>query len=71
MELTFEKALSRLEAVVEAMENEETTLETSITLYKEGMILSNRCNEILARFEAEVVQLQKEADGAFSEVPYA
>ena len=65
--LTFEQALSRLELVVEAMENEETTLEKSIALYKEGVKLSGHCEEILSKFEAEIVLLQKEADGSFTE----
>jgi len=65
--LSFEQALSRLESVVEIMESDETTLESSISLYKEGTILSRRCNEILSRLEAEVTLLQKEADGSFTE----
>ena len=67
--LNFEQALSRLEAVVEAMESDETTLEASISLYKEGITLSKHCNEILSRFESEVTVLQKEADGSFKEKP--
>ena len=59
-ELTFEEALKRLEAVAVAMENDETTLEASIALYKEGQILSKHCNEILKHFETEVMVLQKE-----------
>ena len=62
-DLTFENALTRLEAVVEAMENEETTLESSISLYKEGVKLSKHCKEILSRLESEVMLLQKE-DGS-------
>lgn len=65
--LSFEKALSRLETIVEAMESEKTTLEASLALYKEGVSLSNYCNDVLNRFEAEVVLLQKETDGTFSE----
>ena len=67
--LNFEQALARLETVVEAMENDETTLEASITLYKEGTTLSKHCKEILSRFEAEVTILQKESDGSFTESP--
>ena len=67
--LNFEQALTRLETVVEAMENDETTLEASISLYKEGITLSNYCNEILSRFESEITALQKEADGSFTEKP--
>ena len=67
--LNFEQALTRLETVVEAMENDETTLDASITLYKEGVALSKHCNEILSRFEAEIMILQKESDGSFTEKP--
>jgi len=67
--LNFEQALIRLETVVEAMENDETTLEAAINLYKEGTSLSKHCNEILSRFEAEVTMLQKEVDGSFIEKP--
>ena len=68
--MTFEEALERLEKVVAEMEKEDTGLEASIALYKEGVALSARCAEILSGFEAEVVQLQKTADGNFSEVPF-
>ena len=66
-ELNFEQALNRLELVVEAMEDEETTLEKSIALYKEGVSLSKFCNEVLSRFEAEITVLRKEEDGTFLE----
>ena len=59
-DLNFEQALNRLEKVVEAMENEETPLEESITLYKEGVGLSKRCNEILGKLEGEITLLQQD-----------
>jgi len=65
--LSFEQALTRLETVVAAMENDETALESSISLYKEGIALSKHCNDILSRFEAEITTLQKESDGSFTE----
>jgi len=65
MEESFEQILSRLEAVVEAMESEETSLEASITLYKEGLALSTKCNEILGKFEAEIAILQEITEGTF------
>ncbi|MCL2399896.1 MAG: exodeoxyribonuclease VII small subunit [Defluviitaleaceae bacterium] len=67
--LTFEQALTRLETVVESMEHEDTTLEASITLYKEGAALSKCCNEILNRFETEVIMLRKDFDGSITEEP--
>jgi exodeoxyribonuclease VII small subunit len=56
--LKFEEALSRLEKVVQTMENADTSLEDSISLYKEGAALSKLCNEILNKFETEVKMLQ-------------
>lgn len=58
--LTFEEAVKRLEAVVEAMEDEETDLETAVALYKDGQKLSKHCNELLSRFETEVEVLKRE-----------
>ncbi|NLK38348.1 MAG: exodeoxyribonuclease VII small subunit [Epulopiscium sp.] len=68
--LKFEEALQRMEEIVEILENEEVPLEDSIALYKEGLSLSAICQEILAVAEGEIVQLQKEAGGIFSEVPF-
>jgi exodeoxyribonuclease VII small subunit len=68
--LKFEEALQRMEEIVEILENEEVPLEDSIALYKEGLSLSAICQEILAVAEGEIVQLQKEAGGTFSEVPF-
>ena len=60
--LTFEIALARLESVVNAMEREDTTLEDSIKLYKEGTHLSKYCSEILGRLESEIVLLKEEGE---------
>ena len=70
-DISFEEALQRLETVVEAMEGEEATLESSLMLYKEGLKLSQRCDELLNRFEAEINVLQKQEDGSFTEESYA
>ena len=67
--MSLEEALTRLDALVEEMEDEGTSLEASIALYKEGMGLSKFCNETLNRFEAEITLLQQEADGSVVERP--
>lgn len=46
-ELPFEDALTRLEEIVETLESGEPTLETSLTLFEEGVALSRRCNKRL------------------------
>ena len=66
-ELTFEESLSRLEKIVNTIENIETPLEEAMRLYREGTKLTGQCSEILGRYEAEVVRLTKEADGTFAQ----
>ena len=68
---SFEKSLSRLTEIVEQIEDGDTTLEEAIKLYKEGLTRAKDCGNILGRYEAEVLQLQKDADGAFALTPFS
>ena len=68
---SFEKSLSRLSEIVEKIEGGDTTLEEAIKLYKEGLTRAEDCGNILSRYEAEVLQLQQDADGAFALVPFS
>ena len=67
---SFEKSLSRLAEIVETIEDGDTTLEEAIKLYKEGLTRAEDCGSILGRYEQEVLQLQKDADGAFALAPF-
>ncbi|MCL2361591.1 MAG: exodeoxyribonuclease VII small subunit [Defluviitaleaceae bacterium] len=69
-ELKFEQAMSRLNDIVDSIEDGETTLDKAIKLYKEGLILAQSCGDILGHYESEVLQLQKEADEAFTLAPF-
>lgn len=60
--LPFEKALKRLEEVVEQLEAGEATLEESIQLFDEGMKLIHFCGEKLEWAEQRVDMLVKEND---------
>jgi len=46
-ELPFEKALARLEEIVETLESGEPSLEESLALFEEGVALSRQCNKRL------------------------
>ena len=59
-DIKFEQALSKLEKIVLAMESEETLLEESIVLYKEGIEYSKHCDQILSGIEAEITILQQD-----------
>ena len=66
----FEEALARLEEIAETMEKEETGLEESVKLYKEGVELSVFCAEKLTKAQQEVTELKKTADGIFKTEPF-
>ena len=67
---SFEEALARLEEIAEAMENEDTGLEKSVELYKEGVKLSAFCAEKLAKAQQQVQELKQTADGVFKTVDF-
>lgn len=53
-QFSFEEALSRLEVIVEKLEDESITLDESIALYEEGIILSKKCTETLEEAELRI-----------------
>lgn len=62
---TYEQALERLEKITELMEDENTTLEEAVKLYKEGAELSIFCAEGLIKIEQEISVLKKNINGSF------
>ena len=56
-EMTFEKALERLQEIVSLLENGEAPLDKSLQLFEEGVGLVKICNEKLENAEAAVNQL--------------
>ena len=57
---TFEQSLSRLEKIVDSLEQGETPLESAIELYEEGIALSKECMETLSKAELRVKKLSKD-----------
>lgn len=56
--MTFEAAVVRLEEIVRALENGQTPLEDSLSLYEEGIRLVRLCNERLDGAEQKIKLLQ-------------
>ncbi len=65
--LTFEESLKRLEEIVHTLENGDTPLEQSISLFEEGVKLSGHCNKLLESAEQKVTVLTKDASGMIRE----
>lgn len=53
-ELSFEKAMERLEEITELLESGEHPLEKSLELYEEGVKLIKLCNSKLEKVEGAV-----------------
>lgn len=68
--MTFETKMETLETIIEKIEAPDTTLDDSLTLFKEGIALAKACGEILSTHEAEVMTLQKEAENLFTLTPF-
>jgi exodeoxyribonuclease VII small subunit len=69
--MSFEKALDRLEAIVEKLEGEELGLDASLALFEEGIGLSRVCQEKLSEVERRVEIVLKDAGGRYATAPFA
>ncbi len=61
-DLSFERALKRLEEIIASLDEKDLDLERAISLYEEGMALIHFCEEKLkqARSRVEVILKNKE-----------
>ncbi|AZU63267.1 exodeoxyribonuclease VII small subunit [Neobacillus mesonae] len=55
--VTFEEAMSKLEKIVEKLEEGDVPLEEAIIFYKEGMELSKLCHDKLKSVEEQLTQI--------------
>jgi len=62
---TFEQAIKRLEAIVEALEQGDVPLDKALALYEEGIQLSRTCSETLKAAELRIKTLSKDIKGQF------
>lgn len=59
-EMTYEKAISRLEEIVSLLEKNEISLEESMKLFEEGTKLTVYCSDMLADAQQKITLLTKE-----------
>ena len=64
--LDFEAALRRLEEIVASLEGENESLEKSLTLFEEGVKLTEKLRSHLETAEQRIQVLMKDADGKMS-----
>ena len=59
-EMSFEKAMDRLNEVVNLLEKNDVPLEEAVKLFEEGLELVKFCDSKLKGFELKVSELMKE-----------
>lgn len=59
---TVEKAYEELEEIIEKLESEETTLADSLTYYKQGVKLLEKCQTVLDTVEKEMIILKENGE---------
>lgn len=61
----FEKAMEKLETIIDDLESGNLSLDESIKAFEEGVELSKQCHKKLTETEAKVKQLIKNESGEF------
>ena len=69
-EIKFEKALERLEKIVEDLENGNISLEDALKKYEEGVRLSRLCQKKLSQAEKKIEILTRSLDGSLEKEPF-
>jgi len=62
-DLTYEKALQELEAIVAKLEGEGLDLDETVTLYQRGRALAQHCQKLLDTVELRVQQVNTDETG--------
>ena len=65
--LTYEQAYAELEAVVNALETGEQSLDESLALFERGQGLTRRCAELLDKAELRIRKLSGDTLEPFEE----
>ena len=65
-QIQFEEAFKRLEDIVTKMESGDLSLEESMTLFEEGIKLTETCKLRLEAAEQKIQLLTKDSDGNLS-----
>ena len=69
-EMKFEEAISKLEKIVQQLEEGEKSLEGSLKLYEEGIKLSKFCSGKLEEAKKKIEILTKSEKGELTTKPF-
>lgn len=69
-EIKFEKAMEKLEKIVDDLETGNISLEDALKKYEEGVKLSRICRERLSQAEKKIEMLTRTLDGGLKKEPF-
>ena len=69
-ELKFEKAMARLENIVDELERGDLDIDKSLEIFEEGIKMSRLCTKKLNEAEAKIQKLTKDKKGELIAVPF-
>ena len=69
-EVTFEKAMERLETSVEKLDEGSLTLEEALAAFEEGVRWSKECHRFLEKAEERIEIILKKEDGGYDSAPF-
>jgi exodeoxyribonuclease VII small subunit len=69
-EIKFEKALKRLEEIVEELEKGDLDLDKSLQIFEEGIKMSRICSQKLQEAEKKIEILTKDETGKLKAEPF-
>ena len=67
---TFEKAMEKLEEIVQELESGDLPLEKAMQRFEEGIKLSKFCSDKLDETEKKISLLTRKMDGTVSQTPF-
>jgi exodeoxyribonuclease VII small subunit len=69
-ELKFEKAMTRLENIVDELERGDLDIDKSLEIFEEGIKMSRLCTKKLNEAEAKIQKLTKDKKGELIAIPF-
>ena len=62
-EKSFEESFTRLEKILETLEGDNCSLEDTLKLYEEGLVLTKQCQDKLSNAELRIKEINKSLKG--------
>ena len=69
-EIKFEKAMTRLENIVDELERGDLDIDKSLEIFEEGIKMSRLCTKKLNEAEAKIQKLTKDKKGELITIPF-